>query len=265
MSEYESFARVYDLFMDNVDYEGWSRYLKRVLEREGIADGLICELGCGTGTMSELLASGGYDVIGIDSSTDMLEEAQEKKYESGHDILYLNQDMREFELYGTVRAVISVCDCLNYLLEEKELLQVFRLVNNYLDPGGLFVFDMTTEAKYTGIGNRTIADSREDGSFIWENSYDPTTRTNEYLLTLFVPEDEDEGGTLYRRYEEVHVQKAYPAETVIRLLKRAGMIFEGVYEAYTDDAPAGDSQRLTFIAREHGKVNGISERLDRPL
>ena len=79
MSEYESFARVYDLFMDNVDYEGWSRYLTKVLKADGIGNGLICELGCGTGTMSELLAGEGYEVIGIDSSMDMLEEAQEKK------------------------------------------------------------------------------------------------------------------------------------------------------------------------------------------
>nr|WP_027870401.1 class I SAM-dependent methyltransferase [[Eubacterium] cellulosolvens] len=265
MSEYESFARVYDLFMDNVDYEGWSRYLTKVLKEDGIENGLICELGCGTGTMSELLAGEGYEVIGIDSSMDMLEEAQEKKYESGHDILYLNQDMREFELYGTVRAVVSVCDCLNYLLEDRDLLQVFRLVNNYLDPGGLFVFDMTTEAKYAGIGNSTIADSREDGSFIWENAYDPQTKTNEYVLTLFVPEDEDGNGLLYRRYEEVHVQKVYTAVRIRELLERAGMIFEGVFDAYTDEAPSDKSQRLTFIAREHGKVNGVSEDLNRPL
>jgi SAM-dependent methyltransferase len=215
--------------------------------------------------MSELLAGEGYEVIGIDSSMDMLEEAQEKKYESGHDILYLNQDMREFELYGTVRAVVSVCDCLNYLLEDRDLLQVFRLVNNYLDPGGPFVFDMTTEAKYAGIGNSTIVDSREDGSFIWENAYDPETKTNEYVLTLFVPEDEDGNGLLYRRYEEVHVQKVYTAERIRELLERAGMIFEGVFDAYTDEAPSEKSQRLTFIAREHGKVNGVSEDLNRPL
>jgi hypothetical protein len=173
--------------------------------------------------------------------------------------------MREFELYGTVRAVVSVCDCLNYLLEDRDLLQVFRLVNNYLDPGGLFVFDMTTEAKYAGIGNSTIADSREDGSFIWENAYDPQTKTNEYVLTLFVPEDEDGNGLLYRRYEEVHVQKVYTAERIRELLERAGMIFEGVFDAYTDEAPSEKSQRLTFIAREHGKVNGVSEDLNRPL
>ena len=100
---YESFAGVYDLFMDNIDYPAWCTYLTGILKEYGIEDGLIAELGCGTGSMTELLAAEGYDMIGIDNSPDMLEVAQEKRVESGLDILYLMQDMREFELYGTVR------------------------------------------------------------------------------------------------------------------------------------------------------------------
>ena len=98
----------------------------------------------------------------------MLAEAMEKRVESGHDILYLLQDMQEFELYGTVRAVVSVCDSLNYITEEEELEHVFALVNNYLDPQGIFLFDMNTVYKYqTMIGNTTIAENRDEGSFIW--------------------------------------------------------------------------------------------------
>ena len=134
---YESFAGVYDLFMDNIDYPAWCTYLTGILKEYGIEDGLIAELGCGTGSMTELLAAEGYDMIGIDNSPDMLEVAQEKRVESGLDILYLMQDMREFELYGTVRAVVSICDCMNYILEEEDLLEVFCLANNYLDPGGI--------------------------------------------------------------------------------------------------------------------------------
>ena len=148
MEAYRSFAQVYDLFMDNVDYDSWSSYLIGLLKRYGVDSGLVLELGCGTGNMTERLARAGYDMIGVDCSEDMLEIAQEKKLESGLDILYLEQDMREFELYGTVRAVVSVCDSLNYILEEEELLQVFRLVNNYLDPGGIFLFDLNTVQKY---------------------------------------------------------------------------------------------------------------------
>ena len=108
MEAYQSFARVYDLFMDDVDYGTWSRFLTEKLKKYGIRDGLVLDLGCGTGKMTELLSAAGYDMIGVDGSPDMLEEAQEKKLESGRDILYLLQDMREFELYGTVRAVVSV-------------------------------------------------------------------------------------------------------------------------------------------------------------
>jgi predicted TPR repeat methyltransferase len=188
MEAYRSFAGVYDMFMDNVDYDQWSRYLTGLLAEEGIRDGLVLELGCGTGSITQRLAEAGYDMIGVDLSADMLQIAQEKKEASGYDILYLQQDMTEFELYGTVRAVVCVCDSLNYLLEEEEVLSVFRLVNNYLDPGGLFLFDFNTIHKYETMGETTIAENREEASFIWENYYDEEERINEYDLTLFIAE-----------------------------------------------------------------------------
>ena len=130
MEAYTSFARVYDTFMDNIPYEEWGKYLTALLEEYHVTEGLVLDLGCGTGTMTELLAAKGYDMIGVDYSEDMLEIAMEKRETSGHDILYLLQDMREFELYGTVGAVISICDSVNYITEEEDLEEVFRLVNN---------------------------------------------------------------------------------------------------------------------------------------
>ena len=121
MEAYTSFAEVYDTFMDNVPYEEWADYLEDRLKEYGVKDGLVLELGCGTGSMTELLAEKGYDMIGVDNSEDMLEIAMEKRIESGHDILYLLQNMQEFELYGTVRAIVSVCDCVNYVTEKNEL------------------------------------------------------------------------------------------------------------------------------------------------
>ena len=211
MEAYGEFARVYDIFQDNVDYDSWAGYLKDTLREYGISDGLILELGCGTGTMTELLADSGYDMIGVDNSEEMLAEAMQKRETSGHDILYLLQDMQEFELYGTVRAVISVCDSLNYLTEEQDLEHVFELVNNYLDPGGLFIFDMNTVYKYQEmIGDSTIAENREEGSFIWENTYDEESGINEYALTLFLPDTDGR----YEKVEEVHYQRAYPLEQI---------------------------------------------------
>ena len=149
MDAYTSFARVYDTFMDNIPYEEWAVYLTGLLNEYGVNDGLVLDLGCGTGNMTELLAKEGYDMIGVDNAEEMLEIAMEKREKSGHDILYLLQDMREFELYGTVRAVVSVCDSVNYIDEEEDLTEVFRLVNNYLDPGGVFIFDFNTLYKYS--------------------------------------------------------------------------------------------------------------------
>lgn len=249
---YESFASVYDMFMDNIDYPVWSEYLAGLLKEYGIEDGLLLELGCGTGSMTELLAGMGYDMIGIDNSLRMLEEAMEKKADSGHDILYLQQDMREFELYGTVRGILSVCDSMNYILEEEELSEVFRLVNNYLDPGGIFIFDMNTPYKYRELmGDATIAENREEGSFIWENYFDEATGINEYALTLFLREEED----LFRKYEEFHYQKAYEPRRVAELLKEAGLEFVAVYDAFTRQAPREESERVCFIARECTKAN----------
>ena len=131
MDAYTSFAEVYDMFMDNIPYEDWCGYLTSLLKEYGITDGLVLDLGCGTGTLTELLAKEGYDMIGVDVSEDMLQEAIEKRAESGLPILYLLQDMREFELYGTVRAVVSICDSLNYILDYDDLAHVFSLVNNY--------------------------------------------------------------------------------------------------------------------------------------
>ena len=146
----------------------------------------------------------------------------EKRIKSGRDILYLLQDMQSFELYGTVKAVVSVCDSINYIKDDAELTEVFKLVNNYLDPQGIFIFDFNTEYKYREIlGERVIAEEREECSFIWENYYRAEDKMNEYQLTLFVQSQEDPD--LYRRYQEVHRQKAYTLEKIKTLIEKAGL------------------------------------------
>ncbi len=251
MEAYTSFAEVYDTFMDNVPYEEWAEYLAELLQEYDIEDGLVLDLGCGTGSLTEILATKGYDMIGADGSAEMLEIAMEKKAQSGHDILYLLQDMREFELYGTVRAVVSVCDCVNYITDEKELEQVFRLVNNYLDPEGIFIFDFNTEYKYKEIlGEQTIAEDREDCSFIWDNYYYEDESMNEYELTLFIKEQDS---NLYRKYQEMHYQKAYTLDAMRELVEWSGLEFVTAYDAYTRKAPTETSERICVVAREHGK------------
>lgn len=250
MESYSEFAQVYDLFMDNVPYKTWGNYIGNMLKEFEIKDGLVLDLGCGTGKMTRILSEQGYDMIGIDSSEEMLMIAREQMEEQDSSILYLEQDMRNFELYGTVRAVVSACDCLNYLLTEEDLRQVFSLVNNYLDPKGIFLFDMNTIYKYKELlGDATICENREEGSFIWENYYDEETGENEYDLTLYIKEKQG----LYGRYEETHIQRGYEQFVIEELLRQAGMEVVAVYDAYTKERPHEKSERLTFIAREHGK------------
>ena len=292
MEAYTSFAYVYDTFMDNVPYGEWARHIREKLCEHGVTDGIVLDLGCGTGTMTERLAGYGYDMIGVDNSEEMLELAMEKKTESGYDILYLLQDMRGFELYGTVRAVVSVCDSVNYITEPDELEEVFRLVNNYLDPKGIFLFDFNTVHKYRDvIGDSTIAEDRGVCSFIWDNRYYEKEPINEYDLTLFIAEDfnpmenayvsertadsedallseegagdledtmfsEEEGGengSLYRRYTETHYQRGYTLAEIQELLERAGLVFIEAYDADTKETPNDTSERICVIARENGK------------
>ena len=254
MEAYTSFASVYDTFMDNVPYEEWGEYIHSMLCEYGVKDGIVLDLGCGTGTMTEILAGYGYDMIGVDNSEDMLELAMEKRIASGHDILYLLQDMREFELYGTVRAVVSVCDSVNYITEPEELREVFRLVNNYLDPGGVFLFDFNTVYKYEKIlGDVTIAENREDCAFIWENFYDEETRINEYDLTFFVREKDGAQGGLFRRFLETHCQRGYELSEIRALLEEGGLRFEEALDADTLGEVTPESGRIYCIAREQGK------------
>ena len=301
MDAYTGFAGVYDLFMDNVPYRQWCDFIHEQLQKEGMKEQILLDLGCGTGTMTRMMAEMGYDMIGVDNSPEMLDIARELEYarldgeeqEASEEeeefpdteeeelqkeevmlpeteeyyteayqgditpTLYLCQDMRELELYGTIGACYCACDSLNYILEEAELKEVFRRVNNYLFPGGLFIFDINTPYKYeTLLGERTIAENRPEGSFIWENSYDPESRINIYDLTLYIREDTEEEAPQdmpYYRYQETHYQKCYSPEEIRRLLEEAGMEFVAAYDCYSDQPVRPDSEKITFIAREKGK------------
>ena len=185
-------------------------------------------------------------MIGVDNSEEMLQSALQKKDISGHGIPYLLQDMREFELYGTVRAVVSVCDSINYLLEDEDVVTTFSLVNNYLDPGGIFVFDFNTVYKYREIiGDTTIAENRDDCSFIWDNFYHAKENINEYDLTIFVKE-----GTLYRKFEETHYQRGYTIEEMTEFVEKAGLLVKEVIDATTHKAATKTSERVYIIAQE---------------
>ena len=250
MNSYTDFAEVYDMLMDDVPYREWAERIIRILHENGIEDGLILDLGCGTGTLTELLAEAGYDMIGVDLSAEMLDVANAKKVESGHDILYLCQDMRGFELYGTVRAVICVCDSINYILKEEELAQVFQLVNNYLDPQGLLILDFNTVHKYRDvIGDTVIAEDRGECSFIWENTWNEEEQINEYDLVVYVQEEDGR----YRRFDETHLQRGYTEAQMKKAIADGGMVWISGCDAEADGSVTDETERGLILARERGK------------
>ncbi|MGN0401879.1 MAG: class I SAM-dependent DNA methyltransferase [Acetatifactor sp.] len=263
MKAYQGFAGVYDELMDNAPYREWAERLDCLIRKYGVSlperdaealldseKNLVLDLGCGTGTMAELMYQKGYDMVGVDISEEMLGVAMEKKEKSGSEILYLQQDMRELELYSTVGTIYSVCDSLNYILEEEELLRIFSLVNNYLFPGGVFIFDFNTVYKYREvIGDTVIAENREDCSFIWENYYDPEEELNEYDMTFFIRE-----GELFRRHTETHFQRGYTPAQMQRLLEQAGLQVLEMRDADSGGPVCEESERIYAVAREKDKA-----------
>lgn len=272
LEAYTDFAGVYDIFMDNTPYEEWADFLTELIKKYGISGqgkktdfqenseksqkekildsekNLVLDLGCGTGTLTELLYQKGFDMIGVDNSEDMLNVAFAKREHSGSEILYLCQDMRELDLYSTVGTVVCVCDAVNYLLEKDEIEDTFTLINNYLYPGGLFIFDFNTVYKYEQvIGDATIAENRENCSFIWENFYHEKERINEYDLTIFIKESEND---LFRRFTETHFQRGYTLTEMEGFVKKAGMEVVLLLDADTHKAPTKESERIYVLARE---------------
>lgn len=247
---YEEFAKVYDHMMDNIPYEDWFQRIRSYLADKGIEQGRICDLGCGTGIMTEMFAEAGFDMIGIDKSMDMLALARQKQEEKGADILYLNQSMEQMELDGTVDAFISVCDSMNYLLHEGEMAELFQRVKKYLNPGGYFIFDLKTVFCFRDvIGNQTWVEQDDEVSYIWENYFYEEEDINEYMLTIFRKRPDSE---LYERVEEAHYQRVYQWERLQKLLQEAGLEAVGCYDENMNGPVRENSERMYVIAKNGG-------------
>ena len=245
MEAYSGFAQVYDELMDNIDYDSWCRYLIDILRKNGISDGVVLDMGCGTGAVTTRLSDAGYDMIGIDNSEEMLSIAMNKRGDD-ESILYLLQDMREFELYGTVDAVVSICDSINYVTEYEELVDTFKRVHKYLDDGGVFVFDIKTRHYFEDIGETVIAEDREECSFIWDNYFDEEDDVNEYQLSVFVKGKDGR----YDKFTEEHYQKAYLLEQIKNAIKQSGLQFVAAYNAFTEEAASENNDRIYIVAKK---------------
>jgi SAM-dependent methyltransferase len=244
--QYQAFAQLYDVLMDNDDYDQWLDNLLTLYERYDFHPNKIIDLGCGTGKLTNKLAQENFIMTGIDLSEEMLAIANEEAFEKNLRVRYLNQDMRTFQYNKTVDAVISICDGINYILTEKDLKKVFSNVYNVLAEGGLFIFDISTAYKLKHIiGNNTYVENHEHFSYVWDNEFDAEHSILSFELTIFIQENH-----LFERLIEHHQQKAHTVETLSRLLQQFEVL--DILDAETLKDYRDDSERIYFIVRKDG-------------
>ena len=249
-NSYGIFASVYDLLTENVEYKKRADYFNSVIKKHnGRQNGILLDLACGTGSLSEHFESFGYDVIGIDNSEEMLSIAMNKKYENGNNIQYVCQDMRELELYGNADITICALDSLNHLDSLEDIKTVFERVFRYTETDGLFIFDMNTEYKHREIlADNVFVFDTEDVYCVWQNSCEDSTVS--IYLDFFIP---NEDGS-YDRYCEDFAETAYPVDDIKQALVHTGFEILGIYDEDSFDDIKSDTQRAVFVTRKPKEI-----------
>ena len=244
---YDLLAPFYDSVNSDIDYVKWADFIEKIIEREysGRPE-LILDLGCGTGKMTLELSRRGYDMTGVDYSPEMLDIAREASEREGQDILWLCQDMREFELYGTVDVAVCCLDGINHLTTKDDLKKCLSLVHNYLIPDGLFIFDVNGKYKFENIysDNSYVMEEGEDVC-IWQNYYNKRTKLCDFYITLF---KEDTDGK-YLRYDEAQRERMYTLREIERVLADTDMEFVGAYSNFDFTGATDNDERIYIVAR----------------
>ena len=244
---YGLLAPFYDEINADIDYKAWADFLEKTVDKEsGTRPELVLDLCCGTGKMTLELASRGYDMTGIDYSPEMLDIARCEGEKMGADILWLCQDMREFELYGTVDLAVCCLDSVNHLTKPADLKKCFSLVHNYLVPDGLFIFDINGKAKFETVYADNSYVMEADGSMcVWQNFYDEKSKLCDFYITLF---KEKSDGT-YNRYDEEQTERMYTVKEIKKYLKDSGLEFIGAYSDFNFTDATDEDERIYFVAR----------------
>ncbi len=242
---YSSFAPFYDALTENVDYKKRAEYIGEILAKFNIKDGLLLDLACGTGSLSVEFSKMGFEVIATDASPDMLAEARNKAMEAGENILFLCQKMQETDLYGTVRAIVCSLDSINHLENANELRKTFRVLKNFIDDGGIMVFDVNTVYKHREVlGNNTFVYDEKDVYCVWQNSLCSDGVTVGINLDFFVKEENG----LYNRYTENFKEIAFTDEEITYAAESAGFKIVEKYAELGFDKPQEDTQRIYYVA-----------------
>ena len=245
MPAYEDLAGLYDLLMDDVDYDAWADYYLRLLASEGVAPKRLCDCACGTGSLSTRFAARGIRVIGADLSGEMLERAQQNARLKGVQVMFVRQDMRALTLGRPVDAIVCGCDGVNYLLDDGALNDFFVAAHRALRPGGALAFDISSAYKLEKVlGNGFFGEERDEAAYLWSNAFDDQRRRLTMDLTFFVRDDDGR----YRRFTECHVQQAHEADHLVERLKGNGFARVRVFGGQTFEPPGPLEQRIHFLA-----------------
>lgn len=257
MNTYASFAAFYDELTDDVDYAAWADYLLAAIHRHGGSAATVLDLACGSGSLSLELARRGCDIIGVDISEDMLAIAREKAEEEGAPLLFLQQDMRQLDLYGTVDSAVCMLDSMSHILRTDDIQEIFRRLGLFIAPNGLLVFDANTPHKHAvTLSNNAFVYERDEFMCVWRNQYAEKTKTVDMQLDFFLREEDG----CYTRYTDSVRERAYSLSTWKHLLQEAGFDLLAVYGEREWDTPAPDADRWVFVARNRAigqwNVNG---------
>ena len=252
MSSYEALAARYDVLTRDVDHRRWADYIERHFAKCAIPVHTVLDLACGTGELTCLLAERGYEMIGVDQSPEMLAVASEKAAAVRRERpIFLQQSMQRLDLYGTVDACICCLDSVNYVTRPADLGRAFQRIHLFLMPGGLFLFDVNTPEKLRSLDGQVFLDETDDTYCIWRAQWSERRKTCTYGMDLFLKE-----GALWRREEEVHIERAYELEELETLLRAAGFCQIRRCGELKFRAPAEGEQRVFLAARKEREKNG---------
>ena len=244
---YSALFRGYDKLNSETDYSRWADFIAEIFKKYGDGVESVLDLGCGTGAMTFELRRRGFDMTAVDINPDMLSVARDTAARVGaDDILWLCQDMRSFELYGTVSAAVCCLDGINHLENVSDLHKCFSLVHNYLDPNGLFVFDVNTPYKFKNFYGNNDYVLEDDGILCcWQNDFNEKTKTCDFYLSVFQKAEDGK----WERTDAVQRERCYSEQTLKRALEKNGFKLCGIFADFDFSAPKPDSERWYIAAK----------------
>lgn len=255
MAGYGSFAYYYDRLTDNAEYSKRCDYITNLLAENAVGGGILLDLACGTGTMSQLFSEKGFEVIGVDASEEMLSIAMEKNYERDGNILYICQSMDQLDLYGTINCAVCTLDSINHVTDKSLVREAFKKVGLFMEKGGVFVFDVNTEYKHRHVlGNNTFVYDVDDVYCVWQNTLNDENADVHIELDIFAKSEDTD---TYIRDEEEFSEVIYSHAELEEYLKKAGFEIVGVYDEFTKENLKTDSQRAVYVCKKVKQTNGF--------